>query len=115
MVVVLFPVPVPVPSSSPSLPPFLLLLFLFCFMFCLFVCFSFSDKIPLYIPGCFGTYSVDQTGLELRNLSAFARIKGEHHHLAVEWIFNPVRDAALKPSIDDTIIPLCSLARQLLL
>jgi hypothetical protein len=33
---------------------------------CLFVCF-FLDRVSLYSPGCLGTHSVDQAGLELRN------------------------------------------------
>jgi hypothetical protein len=38
----------------------------------LFVClFSFfRDRVSLYSPGCPGTHSVDQTGLELRNSPA---------------------------------------------
>jgi hypothetical protein len=38
--------------------------------FCLFVC--FRDRVPLYSPGCPGTHSVDQPGLELRNPPASA-------------------------------------------
>ena len=40
----------------------------------LFVCFVlafvFQDRISLCSPGCPGTHSVDQTGLEFRNLPA---------------------------------------------
>jgi hypothetical protein len=32
----------------------------------------FRDRISLYSPGCPGTHSVDQAGLELRNLPASA-------------------------------------------
>jgi hypothetical protein len=32
----------------------------------------FRDRVSLYIPGCPGTHSVDQAGLELRNLPASA-------------------------------------------
>jgi len=32
----------------------------------------FQDRICLYSPGCPGTHSVDQAGLELRNLPASA-------------------------------------------
>jgi hypothetical protein len=32
----------------------------------------FQDKISLYRPGCPGTHSVDQAGLELRNLPVSA-------------------------------------------
>jgi hypothetical protein len=39
------------------------------FCFCLFV---FRDRVSLCSPGCPGTHSVDQAGLELRNLPAFA-------------------------------------------
>jgi hypothetical protein len=37
---------------------------------CLFVCLflDFRDRVSLYSPGCPGTHSVDQAGLELRNL-----------------------------------------------
>jgi hypothetical protein len=43
-------------------------LFVFVFVFV----FVFRDKVSLYIPGCPGTHSVDQAGLELRNLPASA-------------------------------------------
>ena len=35
------------------------------------ICF-FRDRVSLYSPGCPGTHSVDQAGLELRNLPASA-------------------------------------------
>jgi hypothetical protein len=35
-------------------------------------CFVFRDRVSLYSPGCPGTHSVDQAGLELRNPPAFA-------------------------------------------
>jgi hypothetical protein len=42
-------------------------------LFCLFVCFLvYQDRVTLYGPGCPGTHSVDQAGLELRNLPASA-------------------------------------------
>jgi hypothetical protein len=44
-----------------------LVLFLFV---CLFVC--FQDRVSLCSPGCPGTHSVDQAGLELRNPPASA-------------------------------------------
>jgi hypothetical protein len=34
--------------------------------------FFFIDRVFLYSPGCPGTHSVDQAGLELRNPPAFA-------------------------------------------
>jgi hypothetical protein len=37
-----------------------------------FCCFFFSDRVSLCCPGCPGTHSVDQAGLELRNLPASA-------------------------------------------
>jgi hypothetical protein len=47
------------------------LLFCFCFLFvCLF--FVFRDSISLCSPGCPGTHSVDQAGLELRSPPASA-------------------------------------------
>jgi hypothetical protein len=39
-------------------------------IFCLFVC--FRDRVSLCNPGCPGTHSVDQAGLELRNPPASA-------------------------------------------
>jgi hypothetical protein len=44
-------------------------------LFCLFVfvfVFVFRDRVFLYSPGCPGTHSVDQAGLELRNPPASA-------------------------------------------
>jgi hypothetical protein len=38
----------------------------------LFVCLLFSRQVSLCSPGCPGTHSVDQAGLELRNLPASA-------------------------------------------
>jgi hypothetical protein len=32
----------------------------------------FQDRVSLYSPGCPGTHFVDQAGLKLRNLPAFA-------------------------------------------
>jgi hypothetical protein len=51
--------------------PFLSFLF-FCFVFLFFV--FFQDRVFLYSPGCSGTHSVDQAGLELRNLPASASL-----------------------------------------
>jgi hypothetical protein len=45
----------------------LLLLLVFVLFVCLFVCFVFQDRVSLCSPGCPGTHSVDQDGLELRN------------------------------------------------
>ena len=39
---------------------------------CLFVCLFFRDRVSLCSPGCRGTRSVDQAGLELRNSIASA-------------------------------------------
>jgi hypothetical protein len=47
----------------------------FCFvLFCLFLFLFlfFQDRVFLYHPGCSGTHSVDQAGLELRNPPASA-------------------------------------------
>jgi hypothetical protein len=44
-------------------------LFFFSLFFCLF---GFQDRVSLCSPGCPGTHSVDQAGLELRNLPASA-------------------------------------------
>ena len=46
-------------------------IWVFCFvLFCF--CFCFRVRVSLYSPGCPGTHSVDQAGLELRNLPASA-------------------------------------------
>ena len=44
-------------------------LYIICIFFCLFI---FQDRVSLYSPGCSGTHSVDQAGLELRNPPASA-------------------------------------------
>ena len=46
----------------------------FCLFVCLFVCLFlfFWDRVSLYSSGCPGTHSVDQAGLEHRNLPASA-------------------------------------------
>jgi hypothetical protein len=38
--------------------------------FCFVLFWFFQDRVSLCIPGCPGTHSVDQAGLELRNLPA---------------------------------------------
>jgi hypothetical protein len=47
---------------------------LFCFVLVWFglVWFGFQDRVSLCSPGCPGTHSVDQAGLKLRNLPAYA-------------------------------------------
>jgi hypothetical protein len=45
---------------------------LFCFVLFCFVLFCFRDRVSLRSPGCPGTHSVNQAGLELRNLPASA-------------------------------------------
>jgi hypothetical protein len=48
----------------------------------LFACFVFQDRVCLCSPGCPGTHSVDQAGLELRACLCLpiAGIKGLRHH-----------------------------------
>jgi hypothetical protein len=66
---------------------FSFLFFSFLFFSFLSFFFIFQDRVSLYNPGCPGTHSVDQIGLELRNppASAFpsAGIKGVCHHCLV--------------------------------
>jgi hypothetical protein len=45
--------------------------YLFIYLFIYFLVF-FQDRVSLCSPGCSGTHSVDQAGLELRNLPASA-------------------------------------------
>jgi hypothetical protein len=53
------------------------------FCFVLF-CFVFQDRVSLYSPGCPGTHSVGQAGLELQKSACLclpsAGIKGVRHH-----------------------------------
>jgi hypothetical protein len=42
------------------------------FFFFVFGLFVFPDRVSLCSPGCLGTHSVDQAGLQLRNLPASA-------------------------------------------
>jgi hypothetical protein len=42
------------------------------FSFFFFFFLVFRDRVSLCSPGCLGTHSVDQAGLELRNLPASA-------------------------------------------
>jgi hypothetical protein len=51
---------------------FLLILLIFFGFVCLFVCLFFQDRVFLCSPGCPGSHSVDQAGLELGNLPASA-------------------------------------------
>jgi hypothetical protein len=53
-----------------EMPRSIVSLYLFIVLFC-FVLF-FRDRVSLCSPGCPGTHSVDQAGLELRNLLASA-------------------------------------------
>ncbi|EDL15003.1 mCG146182, partial [Mus musculus] len=50
------------------------------------VFFVFRDKVSLYSPGCPGTHSVDQAGLELRNPPASASQVCHHARLFL-WFF----------------------------
>jgi hypothetical protein len=49
----------------------------------------FQNRVSLYSPGCPVTYSVDQTGLELRNLPASAsRVLGLKMCATIAWLCN---------------------------
>jgi hypothetical protein len=66
---------------------YVVVIFFFFFFFLVF-----PDRVSLYSPGCPGTHSVDQAGLELRNPPAFlppsAGIKGVRHHAwLLLWFF----------------------------
>jgi hypothetical protein len=50
----------------------LVFFFFFVCLFVFFFVFVFGDRVFLYRPGCPGTHSVDQAGLELRNPPASA-------------------------------------------
>jgi hypothetical protein len=46
--------------------------YLFIYLFIYLIFWVFRDRVSLYSPGCPGTHSVDQAGLELRNPPASA-------------------------------------------
>jgi hypothetical protein len=49
--------------------------------------FSLQDRVSLCSPGCPGTYSVDQAGLELRNLPASAsQVLGLKVYVTTAWL-----------------------------
>jgi hypothetical protein len=52
--------------TEPSLQPHICTFFFFSYFW------FFRDRVSLYSPNCPGTHSVDQAGLELRNLPASA-------------------------------------------
>jgi hypothetical protein len=61
--------------SDPALKMVFLFVCFLVFCCCLFVCFVllvFQDSVSLCSPGCPGTHSADQAGLELRNPPASA-------------------------------------------
>jgi hypothetical protein len=52
----------------------------------LFACFLFQDRVSLYSPGCPGSHSVEQAGLELRNPPASAsRVLGLKACTTTAW------------------------------
>jgi hypothetical protein len=73
---------------------------LFIFTIYLFIL-VFRDRVSLYSPGCPGTHSVDQAGLELRNPPASAsRVLGlkactTTARLILGFRIMPVKDLAL--------------------
>jgi hypothetical protein len=65
------------------------LIFVVYYLFvCLFVClFVFGDRVSLCSPGCPGTHSADQAGLELRNPPASAfRVLGLKACATIPWL-----------------------------
>jgi hypothetical protein len=71
-------------SANRGLEPTVFLFFLFLFL-------VFRDRVSLCSPGCPGTHSADQAGLELRNLPASAPpsagIKGVRYHAWLPIVF----------------------------
>jgi hypothetical protein len=67
-----------------------------------------QDRVSLCSPGCPGTHSVDQAGLELRNLPASAfGIKGVCHHCqACGGGAISLSPLPLSPSLPDVPLPL---------
>jgi hypothetical protein len=57
----------------------------------------FWDSVSLCSPGCPGTHTVDQAGLELRNLpaSASSGIKGARHHARLSFLLIKHHDQRL--------------------
>ena len=57
-------------------------------IFCLLGWFLFfPDRVSLYNPGCSGTCSVDQSGLELSRLSACASWATRICHHPMAWLY----------------------------
>ena len=59
---------------------------LFVCLFCLFLYLICQDRVSLCVPGCPGTHSVDEAGLELRDLPASASCSVCHHCLALKYL-----------------------------
>jgi hypothetical protein len=60
-------------KQEPPKPLDFFVVVVFCFVFVFVFCFLFfRDRVSLCSPGCPGTHSVDQVGLELRNPPASA-------------------------------------------
>lgn len=59
------------------------------FFLSLCLCLFFKPRISLCSPGCPGTYTVDQTGIELKRSACFyfpsAETKGVHHHARLKF------------------------------
>jgi hypothetical protein len=69
------------------------------FCFCLFVFLYFWDSISLYSPGCPGTHSVDQTGLELCAVPIIHTYGPPHLHGPSCWVsLLPFNDLPLHSS-----------------
>ena len=65
-------VPGHIPKNLPSHKDICTTMFIETLFVFVFVCFFFQDRVSLCSPCCPGTHSVDQAGLELRNLPASA-------------------------------------------
>jgi hypothetical protein len=81
-------------TAEPSLQPSDTNLFVFCFFWFGLV---FQDRVSLCSPGCPGTHSVDQAGLELRNLPASAsQVLGLKACATTAWLIPSLNEQFLK-------------------
>ena len=73
--------------------------FLGLFLFLFWCCCCFQDRVSLCSPGCSGTHSIDQAGLELRDLPASAS-----RVLGLKACATSSAPKHLFPSLSDTVL-----------
>jgi hypothetical protein len=86
---------------------------LVCFICFVLFCFVFWGRVSLYSPGCPGTHSVDQAGLELRNPPASAfQVLGLMACATTSWLNSLFQIIGQSPSPRDAHTAECSPVRK---